>query len=71
MKVTCQSVADFYKLHHEKGKAFTLRKGQGTTNQKNQKSINEMDHSIYVNMFENLCERINSANENGLDCLLK
>ena len=25
MKVSRQSVADFYKLHHDKGKAFTVK----------------------------------------------
>ena len=34
------------------------------------KCVSELDSGFYVQMFQNLREKINSANENGLDSLL-
>ena len=34
------------------------------------KSVKEMESEVYVNLFEKLHQRINLANENGLDSLL-
>ena len=34
------------------------------------KCVKEMESEVYVNLFEKLRQRINLANENGLDSLL-
>ena len=75
MKVSRQSVADFYKLHHDKGKAFTVKNFKESNFNKMirkiKKCVAEMDENIYTKMFVNLRNKINKANENGLDSLLK
>ena len=68
MKVSRQSVADFYKLHHDKGKAFTVKNFKESNF--NKRTLYKM-MNIYTKMFVNLRNKINKANENGLDSLLK
>ena len=48
-------------------------KSQASVDQKKlpKKSVKEMESEVYLNLFEKLSPRINLANENGLDSLLK
>ena len=71
MKVSCQTIADFYKLHHEKSKLFTASHFKAADNTKNFVYHHEMDESIFVNFFEYLHNSISKAKENGLDSVLK
>ena len=75
MKVSRQSVADFYKLHHDKGKAFTVKNFKESNFNKRTlyKIMTKFDENGHVDtkMFVNLRNKINKANENGLDSLLK
>ena len=72
MKVSRQSVADFYKLHHDKGKAFTVKNFKESNFNKRTlyKIMTKFDENGH-GMFVNLRNKINKANENGLDSLLK
>ena len=74
MKVSRQSIADFYKIHQEKGKAYTYNnfKTSGYSKAGIYKIMSKFDEMGNVDRksFENLQVKINSANQNGLDSLL-
>ena len=78
MKVSCQSMADFYKIHQEKGKAYTYNnfKTSGYSKAgiyKIMSKFDEMgnvDHKSGGSRPLKRDQKIKSANQNGLDSLL-
>ena len=70
MKVSCQSIADFYKIHQEKGKAYTYNnfKTSGYSKAGIYKIMSKFDEM--GNLDRKSTGQINSAKQNGLDSLL-
>ena len=61
------SIVEFYKLHHDKGKLYTYSHWKNSSVSRKTK---EIDQNMVARMFDNLKAKIHSANENGLSSLL-
>ena len=75
MKVSCQSIADFYKIHQEKRKPTTILRHLDTAKLGFIRlCLSSMKWETWIANLEVVDHRnwikINSANQNGLDSLL-
>ena len=67
------SLVEFYKLHHNKGKVYTYKQWKNSSLSKTSiyRILTRFDEEGTTDeMFDNLKAKIHSANENGLSSLL-
>ena len=64
---------NFYKLHMNKGKEYTIKNFKKFSVHKATiyRWMKKIDQNVVIKMFEKLKGKVHAANENGLNSLLK